>query len=97
MFSYTLDNKRYHTLNYFFRNKFGCKIFKVALNAGFSCPNYKTGGCIFCNHGSGNYYEKIDLKKQFDLVKIPLEKNGLILNILLIFKLIVILMHQLKY
>ena len=75
MFLYTLDNKRYHTLNYFFRNKFQSKVFKVALNAGFTCPNYKTGGCIYCNHGSGNYYENMDLVKQFDLVKIPLEKK----------------------
>ena len=75
MFSYTLDNKRYHTLNYFFRNKFISKVFKVALNAGFSCPNYKTGGCIYCKHGSGNYYENLDLKTQFDLVKVPLEKK----------------------
>ena len=73
MFPYTLDNKRYHTLNYFFRNKFKSKVFKVALNAGLSCPNYKTGGCIYCNHGSGNHYENMDLLKQFDLVKIPLE------------------------
>lgn len=75
MFSYTLDNKRYHTLNYFFRNKFKSKVFKVALNDGFSCPNYKTGGCIYCNHGSGNHYEKMGLLEQFDLVKIPLEKK----------------------
>lgn len=75
MFLYTLDNKRYHTLNYFFRNKFQQKVFKVALNAGFSCPNYKTGGCIYCNHGSGNYYEEMDLIEQFNLVKIPLEKK----------------------
>lgn len=75
MFSYTLDNKRYHTLNYFFRNKFKSKVFKVALNAGFSCPNYKTGGCIYCNHGSGNHYEKMGLLEQFYLVKIPLEKK----------------------
>ena len=75
MFSYTLDNKRYHTLNYFFRNKFNSKVFKVALNAGFSCPNYKTGGCIYCSHGSGNHYEKMDLLSQFDLVKVPLERK----------------------
>ena len=66
---------QYHTLNYFFRNKFQQKVFKVALNAGFSCPNYKTGGCIYCNHGSGNYYEEMDLIEQFNLVKIPLEKK----------------------
>ena len=75
MFPYTLDNKRYHTLNYFFRNKFNSKVFKVALNAGFTCPNYQSGGCIYCNHGSGNHYEDMDLVKQFELVKIPLEKK----------------------
>ena len=39
MFKYTLDNKRYHTLNYFYKNKFGIKVFKLSLNAGFTCPN----------------------------------------------------------
>ena len=50
MFKYTLDNKRYHTLNYFYRKKFNSKVFKVSLNAGFGCPNKVDGkGCIFCN------------------------------------------------
>ena len=75
MFLYTLDNKRYHTLNYFFREKFHSKVFKVALNAGFSCPNYQTGGCIYCKSGSGNHYENMDLVSQFYLVKEPLEKK----------------------
>ena len=75
MFQYSLDNKRYHTLNYFFRNRFHSKVFKVALNAEFSCPNYQSGGCIYCNHGSGNHYEDMDLVNQFNLVKIPLEKK----------------------
>lgn len=75
MFLYGLDNKRYHTLNYFFRNKFGSKVFKVALNAGFTCPNYKNGGCIYCSHGSGNNYQEMDLVEQFNLVKIPLERK----------------------
>ena len=75
MFLYTLDNKRYHTLNYFFREKFHSKVFKVALNAGFSCPNYQTGGCIYCKSGSGNHYETMDLVSQFYLVKEPLEKK----------------------
>lgn len=76
MFQYTLDNKRYHTLNYFFKNKFNSKVFKIALNANFSCPNFKNGtGCIFCSHGSGNSYEKLSLKEQYDLVKIPLDKK----------------------
>ena len=54
MFRYTLDNKRYHTLNYYNKSKYGCKVFKVSLNAGFSCPNKKNGtGCIYCYNGSG--------------------------------------------
>lgn len=60
MFKYTLDNKRYHTLNYFYKNKFGCKVFKLSLNAGFSCPNLDGkvgfGGCIYCSKtGSGEF------------------------------------------
>ena len=52
MFKYTLDNKRYHTFNFFLKNKFNRKVFKVPLDAGFSCPNKKNGGCIFCTDGS---------------------------------------------
>lgn len=52
MFKYTLDNKRYHTLNYFFRNKFGCKIAKIPLDANINCPNKVNGGCIYCSDNS---------------------------------------------
>ncbi len=52
MFKYTLDNKRYHTFNYFLKNKFGHKVFKVPLNANFSCPHKLSGGCIFCKDES---------------------------------------------
>lgn len=76
MFKYSLDNKRYHTLNYFFRKTFNSKVYKVSLNANFSCPNFKNGnGCIFCSHKSGNHYESLSLEKQFELVKIPLDKK----------------------
>ena len=70
-FKYSLDNKRYHTFNYFLKKKFGKKVFKVALDAGFTCPNKKTGGCIFCSDGSKSNI--VDNKKsvidQFDEVK----------------------------
>ena len=58
MFKYTLDNKRYHTLNYYFKKKYGKKTFKVALNGNFSCPNKEKDGhgCIFCSRlGSGDF------------------------------------------
>ena len=73
MFEYSLDNKRYHTLNYHLKNKYGKKVFKVALNAGFSCPNKVNGkGCIFCSRlGSGDFAGDVnkDLITQFNEVK----------------------------
>lgn len=77
-FLYTLDNKRYHTLNYFYKTKYGKKVFKVSLNAGFSCPNFKNGhGCIFCSHQSGDFAgnKKDDLKTQFEMIKTNMEKK----------------------
>ena len=79
MFKYSLDNKRYHTLNYHFKNKFGKKVFKVSLNANFSCPNKINGkGCIFCSRlGSGDFAGNVekDLITQFNEVKDIMEKK----------------------
>lgn len=78
MFPYTLDNKRYHTLNYFYHTLFHHKVFKVSLNANFSCPNFKNGnGCIFCLHGSNDYdtSKNPDLVTQFNEVKNVLERK----------------------
>lgn len=78
MFSYTLDNKRYHTLNYFYRSTFKQKVFKVSLNANFSCPNIRNGtGCIFCLHGSNDYdtQKNDNLITQFYEVASVLEKK----------------------
>lgn len=69
MFKYTLDNKRYHTLNYYNKTKYGCKVFKVSLNAGFSCPNKRNStGCIYCYNGSGEN-DGMDLISQFNKVR----------------------------
>ena len=39
------------TLNEYLREQFGCKVYKIAINGGFTCPNRDgsigTGGCIF--------------------------------------------------
>ena len=83
MFKYTLDNKRYHTLNYHYKNKFGIKVFKLSLNAGFTCPNLDGtkgyGGCIYCSKtGSGEFGGNIidTLTKQVeDMKKIVNKKN----------------------
>ena len=74
MYKYSLDNKRYTTLNYFYKTKFKKKVFKVSLNGGFSCPNKKNGqrGCIFCSKlGSGDFAGNVkdNLVNQFNEVK----------------------------
>jgi radical SAM protein (TIGR01212 family) len=76
MFKYTLDNKRYHTLNYFYKTKFNTKVFKVALNGNFTCPNKDgtkgIGGCIYCSpSGSGDFAGNIkdNLIDQFNKIK----------------------------
>lgn len=47
---------RYHTYNFFLRGKFGERIHKVSIDAGFTCPNVDgtvtTGGCTFCDNRS---------------------------------------------
>ena len=50
----------YRTLNTHYMEKFGCKVYKLSIDGGFSCPNRDgrvgTGGCIFCNEtGSGDF------------------------------------------
>ncbi len=58
-FKYSDDNKRYHTLNYYNKHKYGFKVYKAVIEAGFTCPNIdgtkSTGGCIFCDGGSGYF------------------------------------------
>lgn len=81
-FKYSNTNKRYHTLDYFYKNKFKEKVFKVSLNAGFSCPNIDGtvgyGGCIYCSKtGSGEFAGNINdsLERQFQEIKKMMHKK----------------------
>lgn len=81
-FIYSNDNKRYHTWNYHLQTMFGEKVFKVALNAGFTCPNIDgtkgTGGCIYCSaSGSGDFAgdPAASILAQFDAVKRKLHEK----------------------
>ena len=54
------DGKRYNDLNSYLRNRFGTKVYKLALSASAACPNRDGtcgfGGCIFCSEGgSGDF------------------------------------------
>lgn len=64
-FKYTLDNKRYHTFNYYLKNRYGKKVAKVILDGHFTCPNRDGkkgyGGCIYCSSkGSGDSNQRIN-------------------------------------
>lgn len=52
----------YYSLNQYLKDTFGCKVYKLAINGGFTCPNrdgtLDTRGCIFCSAGgSGEFAE----------------------------------------
>ena len=65
----------YRTLNDHYREKFGCKIYKLSLDVGFTCPNRDgtcgTRGCIFCSGmGSGEFAEGgVDIPAQLERAK----------------------------
>ena len=78
----TWNDKRYHSLNYFLREKFEGKVYKISLDGGFSCPNrdgtINGTGCIFCSErGSGDFAgdRSFSIKKQFDDVSCMMEKK----------------------
>lgn len=53
----------YRSLNDYLKEKFGCKVYKLAISGGMTCPNrdgtLSTDGCIFCSEsGSGDFSEK---------------------------------------
>ena len=79
MFPLENTNKYYHTLDYYYKKKYGKKVCKISLNANFSCPNKVNGnGCIFCSKlGSGDFAGNIkdDLITQFNKVKEIMNKK----------------------
>jgi radical SAM protein (TIGR01212 family) len=62
---------RYYDLNTYLRNIFGCRVQKISLDAGLSCPNrdgrITTGGCIYCNQrgsGTGAFKKGLSITEQ---------------------------------
>lgn len=56
----------YYSFNQYLKDTFGCKVYKISINAGFTCPNRDgtlgTRGCIFCSRGgSGDFAESSTL------------------------------------
>ncbi len=74
--------KRYYDLNTYFRNKFGGRVHKIAIDAGLTCPNRDgtigTGGCIYCNakgSGTGNYGKGRSITRQLEESRGPVIKR----------------------
>ncbi len=62
-------DKPYYSLNAYFKHTYGQKIYKIAVDAGLSCPNrdgsLNTRGCIFCSKGgSGDFAVKVGTVKE---------------------------------
>lgn len=73
---------KYYSLNNYLKDTFGEKVYKVSLNAGFTCPNrdgaIDTRGCIFCSKGgSGDFAEsaKLSITEQIELGKQRVSKK----------------------
>ena len=51
---------QYYSLNQYLKDTFGCKVYKIAVNGGFTCPNrdgkIDTRGCIFCSAGGSGEF-----------------------------------------
>ena len=69
-------NKRYNSIDRYYKAKFGKKVAKISLNGNFSCPNKDGkkgfGGCTYCsNLGSGDFAgdKNLPLQMQFEEIK----------------------------
>lgn len=76
---------KYKTLNEHYQHKFGCKVYKLSLDGGFTCPNRDgnigIGGCVFCSaYGGGEFAESGEsIAAQLERAKVRVEaknKNG---------------------
>jgi uncharacterized protein len=74
--------KRYNDLNSYLRDIFGCRVQKITIDAGLSCPNrdgtISTGGCIYCNErgsGTGAFSMGLSITEQLTRGKIFLSKR----------------------
>lgn len=72
MQNYINNQHKYYNLDFYLKSRFKTKVFKVALNGNFSCPNrdgkISNKGCIFCSpEGGGDFggHRNDSLKKQF--------------------------------
>ena len=81
-FKYSLDNKRYHTFNYYLKTTYNCKVAKVIIDAHLTCPNIdgkkSTGGCTYCSSsgsGDSNICKNKSILEQYNFNKEIMNKK----------------------
>ena len=74
--------KRFYSLDYFYRQKFGSKVARVTIDGGFTCPNrdgtVSSGGCIFCGtSGAGEFCadKALPILQQINIQKTVLQNK----------------------
>ena len=77
------DKKPYHSLDYYFKEVYGQKIYKIAIDGGMSCPNrdgvIDDRGCLFCSQGgSGEFSAPMD--RAHPDIRSQIEKGKLLLS-----------------
>lgn len=80
-FPHSDTNRRFYTYDYFLRQKFGKKVCKIPLDAGFTCPNIDgtrgVGGCIYCSaRGSGDFAASSELSVADQYAKVRANLSG---------------------
>ena len=74
------NGKPYYSLDYYCKETFGEKVYKIALDGGFTCPNRDgtlgQGGCIFCSSGgSGEFATPVGMDNPANCIHTQLEKG----------------------
>lgn len=78
---FAVGQHRYLTQSEYLKRRFGCKVMKISLNCGFTCPNIDgtkgTGGCTYCLAGSGEFAgdPSESVTAQFMSIKEKMEKK----------------------
>jgi len=77
-----MQSQRYTDFNTYLRGMFGCRVQKITVDAGLTCPNrdgtLSTGGCIYCNvrgAGTGAYLRGLSIAEQVRQGKDRLSKR----------------------
>ena len=68
--------KRYNSLSDYYKNKYGCRVYKLSISGGMTCPNrdgtLDTRGCIFCSAGGSGEFaapKELSIREQLEMAK----------------------------